>query len=120
MTTRSLRDFTNTPEGRNELLLLQQELDKDQSQDYTSTTYVNDNNQLVVEYKYVRYKSITQSEQQAMKEYLDTYMAGNKHEIAGIIDKTMRYYRVREFSVLYNYVNGDGTVICQYEVTKND
>ena len=116
----SIKDFIDTPSGQAEMLQIEDSLNANKNTNYTVRYYANDDNQFVFEYKFTRYRSITPSEQKAIKKELDDYMENNKHDAAKLIVDYTRAYKVRDFTIVYSFLNSDGSLIYDYEIKKSD
>ena len=110
----SIKQYIDSPKGQT--LISELLAEEGNSSQYDLKVYATDNNQLVMEYKLKRYTPISQSQKNQMKAYIDAAKPLLAKEIQTMMDDA----DLREFSMVYKYINANGEVFGEYEIFLSD
>ncbi len=110
----SVKQFLESAEGKT--LISDLLAEEGSNSQYDLSVYADGDDKLVCEYKLKSYTTISQSQKDMMKSYIDAA----RSTLAGEIEDMMKSYDIREFSFVYKYVNANGDVFGEYEISLAD
>ncbi len=110
----SIKQYIDSPKGQT--LISELLAEEGSSSQYEVKVYATDNDQLVMEYKLKVYTPVSQTQKNQMKAYIDAAKPMLAKEIQTMMDEA----DIREFSMVYKYINANGDVFGEYEVFLSD
>ncbi len=116
----SIKDFLESPQGKVELANVEKQARGDAFSEFDTKVYANDQDQLIFEYKYKEYLYFEPGEKEVAQEEASRLMESYKKSAAKEIEKMMNGYHLKEFSIVFLYLNADSSELYRYEVFLSD
>ncbi len=113
--TMTIKDFVYTDEGY-EMMLKEIYSEASSNPNYDiEISFIGDNT-LVYSYKYFTQVAVTEEQMSNMYEIFEAQDYDMEETIQDIVDE----YNVEEFTIVYEFVNADGSIIISYEYSIDD